>query len=58
MNKVEMMIKEAMADPKMKKQEKMAMEENEMAASLKKKGGIKGCALHLNKAPESLMKCC
>lgn len=53
-----MMIKEAMADPKMKKQEKMAMEENEMAASLKKKGGIKGCALHLNKAPESLMKCC
>ena len=45
----------AMKDPKMKKMEAMAMHENEMAASLKKKGDIKGCAMHLNMAQESLM---
>jgi hypothetical protein len=56
MKKVEMMIHEAMADPKMKKMEAMAMHENEMAASLKKKGDKKGCAMHLNMAQESLMK--
>jgi hypothetical protein len=56
MHKVEMMIKDAMADPKMKKMEAMAMHENEMAGSLKKKGDTKGCAMHLNMAQESLMK--
>ncbi len=55
MKKVEMMIKEAMADPKMKKQEEMAMKENEMAGKLKKKGDVKGCAMHLNMAQEELM---
>ncbi len=56
MHKVEMMIKDAMADPKMKKMEAMAMHENEMAGALKKKGDTKGCAMHLNMAQESLMK--
>jgi hypothetical protein len=56
MKKVDMMINEAMADPKMKKMEAMAMKENEMAATLKKKGDVKGCAMHLNMAQESLMK--
>jgi hypothetical protein len=56
MHKVEMMIKDSMAHPEMKKQEEMAMKENEMAATLKKKGDTKGCAMHLNMAQESLMK--
>jgi hypothetical protein len=56
MHKVEMMIHDAMSDPKMKKMEAMAMHENEMAGSLKKKGDVKGCAMHLNMAQESLMK--
>ena len=55
MHKVEMMIKEAMADPKMKKMEEAAMHESEMATKLKKKGDVKGCAKHLNMAQESLM---
>jgi hypothetical protein len=56
MHKVEMMIKDSMAHPEMKKQEEMAMHENEMAGKLKKKGDTKGCAMHLNMAQESLMK--
>ena len=56
MKKVEMMIGEAMKDPKMHKQEMMAMEESKMADKLKKKGDKKGCAMHLNMAQESLMK--
>jgi hypothetical protein len=56
MKKVEMMIKDSMAHPEMKKQEMAAMEENEMAGKLKKKGDVKGCAMHLNMAQESLMK--
>jgi hypothetical protein len=56
MKKVDTMINQAMADPKMKKMEAVAMKESEMAASLKKKGDTKGCAMHLNMAQESLMK--
>ncbi len=56
MHKVEMMIKDSMAHPEMKKQEMAAMHENEMAGTLKKKGDTKGCAMHLNMAQESLMK--
>jgi hypothetical protein len=55
MKKVEAMIHDAMSDPKMKKQEEMAMHESEMAAELKKKGDKKGCAMHLNMAQEELM---
>jgi hypothetical protein len=55
MKKVEMMIHEAMADPKMKKMEEMAMHESEMAMKLKQKGDIQGCRDHLNMAQESLM---
>jgi hypothetical protein len=56
MKKVEMMMKEAMQDPKMKKQEKMAMKENEMAMKAKEAGDKKGCAMHLNMAEKELMK--
>ena len=56
MQKVEMMIGEAMKNPKMKKAEMAAMEENKMAGELKKKGDTKGCAMHLNMAQETLMK--
>jgi hypothetical protein len=55
MHKVDMMIKEAMADPKMKKQEEMAMQESEMAMKAKEKGDIIGCRKHLNMAQEDLM---
>ncbi len=56
MHKVEMMIGDAMKHPEMKKQEEMAMHENEMAGKLKKKGDLKGCAMHLNMAQDELMK--
>ena len=56
MKKVEVMIGEAMKDPKMHKQEMMAMEESKMADKLKKAGDKRGCAKHLNMAQESLMK--
>ena len=39
----------------MKKMEMMAMEENKMASAAKKKHDMKGCAMHLNMAQESLM---
>jgi hypothetical protein len=56
MHGVEMMIKDAMAHPEMKKQEEMAMKESEMAMKAKEAGDIKGCRMHLNMAQESLMK--
>jgi hypothetical protein len=56
MKKLDGMVKEAMADPKMKKQEEMAMGESEMAMKAKKAGDKKGCAMHLNMAQEELMK--
>jgi hypothetical protein len=56
MMKVEMMIKEGMDKPEMKKQAEMAMKENEMAAMSKKEGKTDECAMHLNMAQEEMMK--
>jgi hypothetical protein len=55
MKKLDGMINDMMADPKMEKQAKMAMAESEMAGKLKKKGDLKGCAMHLNMGQEDLM---
>jgi outer membrane lipoprotein-sorting protein len=55
MKKLDGMVHDMMADPKMKKQAEMAMAESEMAGKLKKKGDIKGCAMHLNMGQEDLM---
>jgi hypothetical protein len=55
MKKVDGMVHEMMADPKMKKQAEMAMGESEMAMKAKKSGDKKGCAMHLNMAQEDLM---
>jgi hypothetical protein len=56
MKKVDAMMSEAMANPKMKKQEAMAMAENDMAMKAKASGDTKGCAMHLNMAQEELMR--
>ncbi len=55
MKKLDGMVHEMMSDVKMKKMAVMAMHESEMAATLKKKGDYKGCAMHLNMGQEDLM---
>ena len=55
MSKVEMMTKDAMGKPEMKKMEDMAMKETAMAMEMKNKGDMEGCAMHLNMAQEQLM---
>lgn len=56
MDKVKMMIDDAMKKPEMKKMEDMAMKENDMAMMSKKDGKMDDCAMHLNMAADAMMK--